>query len=329
MSYLVFARKWRPKTFEDLVGQDHITATLRAAIEKDRIAHAFIFSGTRGVGKTTTARILARALNCDKGPTINPCGECASCKSITGGSSFDVLEIDGASNNSVDDIRELRENVSYSAMTGKYRIYVIDEVHMLSKSAFNALLKTLEEPPPNVIFIFATTEPHKIPATIHSRCQRYDFKRISSEQIAGRLIYICEQEHIAFQREALQLIARKASGSMRDALSLLDQAYSFCREALNEKEVRSVLGVVDADLYAAIGEAMLTAAPRAALQAVDRVVRDGYDLSEFILGFQEYVRDLLLCKLVPPDPAQENSSESPAENALRKQAGRFSEGMLL
>ena len=183
MSYLVFARKWRPQKFSDLVGQEHVTATLTAAIEKNRIAHAYIFSGTRGVGKTTTARILARALNCDKGPTVNPCGECPACKSIIGGASVDVQEIDGASNNSVDDIRQLRENVSYSAMAGKYRVYVIDEVHMLSKAAFNALLKTLEEPPPNVIFIFATTEPHKIPATIHSRCQRYDFKRISAEQI--------------------------------------------------------------------------------------------------------------------------------------------------
>ena len=199
MSYVVFARKWRPLTFEDVVGQEHITETLKKAIEKDRVAHAYIFTGTRGVGKTTTARILARALNCEKGPTPTPCGVCDACKNIMSGSSFDVIEIDGASNNSVDDIREIRDNVHYSSMGGKYRIYVIDEVHMLSKPAFNALLKTLEEPPPQVIFIFATTEPQKIPATIQSRCQRYDFRRISTEQIVGRLSRICADEHIDFR----------------------------------------------------------------------------------------------------------------------------------
>jgi DNA polymerase-3 subunit gamma/tau len=252
MSYLVFARKWRPLTFDDVVGQEHVTGTLKKAIEKNRIAHAYIFSGTRGVGKTTTARILARALNCDKGPTPDPCGTCDSCKGVVSGSSFDVLEIDGASNNSVDDIRQLRENVGYSAMGGKYRIFVIDEVHMLSKAAFNALLKTLEEPPPGVIFIFATTEPQKIPATIHSRCQRYDFRRIVPEQILERLEKICTTETISYEKAALMLIARKADGSMRDALSLLDQVCSYCPERLAEQEVRLVLGLVGMEVYAKI-----------------------------------------------------------------------------
>ena len=198
MSYLVFARKWRPQISMMSWARSTSPQTLKKAIEKNRVAHAYIFTGTRGVGKTTTARILARALNCDKGPTPEPCGVCEPCKNIIGGSSFDVLEIDGASNNSVDDIREIRDNVRYSSMGGKYRIYVIDEVHMLSKSAFNALLKTLEEPPENVIFIFATTEPQKIPATIHSRCQRFDFRRISTEQITSRLEKICKAENIAF-----------------------------------------------------------------------------------------------------------------------------------
>jgi DNA polymerase-3 subunit gamma/tau len=238
MSYVVFARKWRPLTFEDVVGQEHITETLKKAIEKDRVAHAYIFTGTRGVGKTTTARILARALNCENGPTPNPCGVCGACKNIMSGSSFDVIEIDGASNNSVEDIREIRDNIHYSSMGGKYRIYVIDEVHMLTKSAFNALLKTLEEPPPQVIFIFATTEPQKIPATIQSRCQRYDFRRISTEQIVERLTKICADENIAFSSGALTILARKAEGSMRDALSLLDQVCSFCQESIGEKDVR-------------------------------------------------------------------------------------------
>ncbi len=198
MAYLVFARKWRPLAFEDVVGQAHITDTLKRAIEKDRVAHAYIFTGTRGVGKTTTARIMARALNCDNGPTTEPCGTCNSCQAVINGNSFDVMEIDGASNNGVDQIRELRDNIGYTSMGGKYRIFVIDEVHMLSTGAFNALLKTLEEPPEKVIFIFATTEPHKIPDTIHSRCQRFDFRAISEEQIGGHLKKICTKESINF-----------------------------------------------------------------------------------------------------------------------------------
>ncbi|KMQ51288.1 DNA polymerase III subunits gamma and tau [Chitinispirillum alkaliphilum] len=297
MAYQVFARKWRPQNFDDVVGQEHITGTLCRAIESNRVAHAFIFAGTRGVGKTTTARILARALNCEQGPTASPCGVCTNCKSILGGSSFDVLEIDGASNNSVEDIRELRENIGYSSMGGKYRIFVIDEVHMLSKSAFNALLKTLEEPPANVIFIFATTEPHKIPATIHSRCQRYDFRRIGAEQILQRLIHICESEEISYERGALMLVARKADGSMRDSLSLLDQVYSFCAEGITENEVRSVLGIVGVEVYREIVDSIREKDPVPSIKAVKNVLYNGYDLHDFILGFQDHVRNLLFARI--------------------------------
>jgi DNA polymerase III subunit gamma/tau len=297
MSYIVFARKWRPMTFADVVGQSHITDTLKKAIEKKRIAHAYIFSGTRGVGKTTTARILARALNCEQGPTPEPCGKCDSCKGIASGSSFDVLEIDGASNNGVEDIRQLRENVGYSSMGGKYRIYVIDEVHMLSKSAFNALLKTLEEPPPNVIFIFATTEPQKIPATIHSRCQRYDFRRIMPEQICERLSFICKEEHIEAEKNALSLIASKAEGSMRDALSLLDQACSYSQGKLTERETRLVLGIVNIEVYARIMNAIAAKTPAPVLEAVQQVLYEGYDLHEFVAGFEEYMRTMMFARI--------------------------------
>lgn len=329
MSYLVFARKWRPLVFEDVVGQEHITDTLKKAIEKNRVAHAYIFTGTRGVGKTTTARILARALNCENGPTPTPCGTCTSCKDIVSGASFDVLEIDGASNNSVNDIRELRENVGYGSMSGKYRIFVIDEVHMLSNSAFNALLKTLEEPPKNVIFIFATTEPQKIPATIHSRCQRYDFRRISADHILERLIHICDEEKISYERSALMLVARKADGSMRDGLSLLDQVYSFCQEGLNEKEVRSVLGLVGMEVYEKVMDAIAGTAPPVVLGLVQDVLYQGFDLHEFIVGLQEHLRNLLFARI--PDALTTRGIDLEEDTAAGcvESAQRFTEGDLL
>jgi DNA polymerase III subunit gamma/tau len=329
MSYLVFARKWRPLTFDDVVGQEHITSTLKRAIEKDRVAHAYIFTGTRGVGKTTTARILARALNCENGPTPEPCGTCNACKNIITGASFDVLEIDGASNNSVEDIRGLRETVGYSSMGGKYRVFVIDEVHMLSKSAFNALLKTLEEPPKNVIFIFATTEPQKIPATIHSRCQRYDFRRISAEQIVEHLAQICTSENIVFERSALMLVARKADGSMRDGLSLLDQVFSFCRESLSEKEVRSVLGLVGSDVYKTVMDAVVAKNPNPALESVQTVLFDGYDLQEFVQGFQEHIRNLLFARIPGALESRGIDIDPDAAKGFVEQASPFSEGDLL
>jgi DNA polymerase-3 subunit gamma/tau len=329
MSYVVFARKWRPLTFEDVIGQEHITGTLKKAIEKDRVAHAYIFTGTRGVGKTTTARILARALNCEKGPTPFPCGVCESCKNIMSGSSFDVIEIDGASNNSVDDIREIRDNINYSSMGGHYRIYVIDEVHMLSKSAFNALLKTLEEPPPKVIFIFATTEPQKIPATIQSRCQRYDFRRISTEHIVGQLAKICADEKIPFDNQALTLVGRKADGSMRDALSLLDQVYSYSQERIGEKEVRSVLGLVDVEVYDVIIEAIKAKNPGPVLHAVQDALFRGIDLQELIIGFEEYLRTLLFSSIphVLDNPRIELSAET--NHNWNERASGLSERTLL
>ena len=329
MSYLVFARKWRPRNFDDVVGQEHITETLKKAIEKNRVAHAYIFTGTRGVGKTTTARILARALNCENGPTPVPCGECTYCKDILTGASFDVLEIDGASNNSVDDIRELRDNIGYSSMGGKHRIFVIDEVHMLSKAAFNALLKTLEEPPKNVIFIFATTEPQKIPATIHSRCQRYDFRRIGAEQILNRLAHICTTENIAFERSALMLVARKAEGSMRDALSLLDQVYSFCHENLSEKEVRSVLGLVGMDVYDRIMDSIHDKNAAPVLAIVQDVLYQGFDLQEFILGLQEHIRNLLFARIPEALESRGIDLEPDVVQRFVTSATRFSEGDLL
>ncbi len=329
MSYQVFARKWRPQTFDDVVGQEHITSTLRRAIEKNRVAHAYIFTGTRGVGKTTTARILSRALNCEKGPTPDPCGECESCKSILSGSNFDVVEIDGASNNSVDDIRSLRDNIGYTSMGGKYRIFLIDEVHMLTKAAFNALLKTLEEPPPNVIFILATTEPQKIPDTIHSRCQRYDFRRISAEQIAGQLEKICKSENIVYEKNGLLVVARKADGSMRDSLSLLDQVYAFCRDGIKEKDIRSVLGLVENEIYRDIVESVLEKNPLVALRSVEDILNRGFDLSEFITGFQEFLRDMLLFRL-PGARATAGEELSPeATAAMDNLCNRFSEGDLL
>lgn len=329
MSYLVFARKWRPLTFDDVIGQEHITDTLKKAIEKNRVAHAFIFTGTRGVGKTTSARILARALNCEKGPTPNPCGVCTSCKDVLSGASFDVLEIDGASNNSVDDIRELRDNIGYSSMGGKYRIFVIDEVHMLSKPAFNALLKTLEEPPKNVIFIFATTEPQKIPQTIHSRCQRYDFRRIGAEKILERLIYICTAEKINFERSALMLVARKAEGSMRDALSLLDQVYSFCRENLTEKEVRSVLGLVGMEVFERAMDAVAEKNAVPTLKLIQEVLVQGFDLQEFIQGLQEHVRNLLFARIPGALESRGIELEADTIQKFETSARRFSEGDLL
>lgn len=327
MAYLVFARKYRPLTFDDVVGQQHITQTLGKAIERDRVAHAYIFTGTRGVGKTTTARILARALNCDNGPTPAPCGECESCKQIISGSSFDVLEIDGASNNSVDDVRELRDNINYSSMGGKHRVFVIDEVHMLSKAAFNALLKTLEEPPPRVIFIFATTEPHRIPATIHSRCQRYDFRRISAEQIRGRLEMICTSEGVSFDSEGLALVARKADGSMRDALSLLDQVYSYCQEGIREEDVRTVLGLVGNDVYAKILKGIHEHQPDPVLDAVQDMLFRGFDLHEFVVGLEEYVRDLLLSRLADGDKGPSAAGE--LSQTVIEQGRLFDERTLL
>jgi len=296
MAYLVMARKWRPRNFEEMVGQEHIARTLRNAIESKRIAHAYLFTGTRGVGKTTSARILAKALNCEKGPTPIPCEVCESCKAIGSGTSMDVLEIDGASNRGVGEIRELREQVKYAPMQGGYKVYIIDEVHMLTKEAFNALLKTLEEPPAHVVFLFATTEANKVPHTILSRVQRFDFKRISEPMIRGRLEFICQKEDISFETPALEAIARKADGSMRDALSLFDQVIAFSGSTLGLEDARRILGLPPDELFAGLLDAVVSHDAKSCYDVVEKVVGEGLELGEFLLGFGNHLRDSLFAR---------------------------------
>lgn len=296
--YLVLARKWRPQAFETVVGQEHITRTLRNAISSGRIHHAFLFIGSRGIGKTTTARILAKALNClhvDE-PTPDPCGECVNCSAIAAGNCIDVIEIDGASNNGVDDIRELRDNIRMVPTNARYKVYIIDEVHQLSIGAFNALLKTLEEPPPHAVFILATTEAHKIPATIVSRCQRYDFRRVPVPQIIALLRDILDQEGIAATDEALHAIARAAEGGIRDSESILDELITYCDGEITFKDVFDVLGLVDWQLMHDICDAILAKDVTRQLVLVEDVVTAGKDLTQFVQELLRYFRNLLICK---------------------------------
>ncbi|WKZ32694.1 MAG: DNA polymerase III subunit gamma/tau [Thermodesulfobacteriota bacterium] len=295
-SYQVIARKWRPGVFDEVVGQAHVTRTLRNAIASGRIAHAYLFSGPRGVGKTTAARILSKCLNCSGGPTADPCNECPSCRGVALGSSVDVLEIDGASNNSVDNIREISDSVRYVPSEGKYKVYIIDEVHMLSTAAFNALLKTIEEPPPHAVFIFATTEVHKIPATILSRCQRFDFKRIPFRDIQSRLVEIAGREGINFEDKALYLIAREADGSMRDSQSLLEQALAFSGGELREADVAEALGLMARTVLYELSEAVIGKDTGACLNIVEKVYNFGYDFKKALSDLLEHVRDLAVLK---------------------------------
>lgn len=299
MSYLVLARKWRPQTFSDLIGQEHVSQTLKNAIDTGRVAHAFLFTGARGVGKTSSARILAKTLNCEQGPTTEPCNSCPACKEITDGNSVDVFEIDGASNNGVDEIRELRDNVKYLPSHSRYKIFIIDEVHMLSNSAFNALLKTLEEPPPHIKFIFATTEPHKVPITILSRCQRFDFKRIPLAMIVARLRYIVDQEQVSMSDTALAMVARKGDGSMRDSLSTLDQVLAFCGENVDDAAVVDILGVVDRQLLIEVVRFIIARDTAGLMALIARVDASGCNMRNFCNELIVQMRALLLLNSAP------------------------------
>lgn len=297
MSYQALYRKFRPDTFKDVKGQDHIVTTLQNQIKAERIGHAYLFCGTRGTGKTTIAKILAKAVNCENPVDGNPCGECKMCRSIAAGTSMNVIEIDAASNNGVDNIREIVDEVSFSPAEGKYKVYIIDEVHMLSIGAFNALLKTLEEPPSYVIFILATTESHKIPVTIHSRCQRYDFKRISIETIADRLRDLMEQEHVDVEEKAVRYVAKAADGSMRDALSLLDQCIAFhYGETLTYDMALDVLGAVDNAVFGKMLRRIVDKNVLGAITLLEEVIYQGRELTQFVTDFTWYLRNLLLLK---------------------------------
>jgi DNA polymerase-3 subunit gamma/tau len=298
VSYIVLARKWRPNHFEEVVGQGHVARTLKNSIAQDRVAHAYLFTGARGVGKTSMARILAKALNCHEGPTDTPCYKCPSCVEISTGQSVDVFEIDGASNRGINEIRELREGVRYAPSRDRYKVYIIDEVHMLTTEAFNALLKTLEEPPEHVKFVFATTEPQKIPVTILSRCQRFDFKRIAQQDIVGHLDDIRKKEGLEIDEGALSLIARQANGGMRDSLSLLDQVISFAGDSIDEEQVTQILGVANRKHLFELGEAVLARDAQAALGVLAEVHQYGYDLGQFGAEFVEHLRDMTVVSVV-------------------------------
>ena len=319
MSYQVFARKWRPQVFEDVIGQGHITRTLQNAIATNRLAHAFLFSGPRGVGKTTTARILAKALNCKEGPTPTPCGKCDSCRETAAGTSVDVIEIDGASNRGIEHIRELRETVKYAPVGGKNKVYVIDEVHMLTNEAFNALLKTLEEPPPHVIFIFATTEPQKIPATIHSRCQRYGFKRISLQEISAKLREITDKEGIKVTDQGLTMIARAAEGSMRDSQSLLDQAVSYSGMEIRNEDLQAILGAIAQEVLRSFAAGILARDSAGLLKQIDSLLEQGQDLRQLLAGVVEHIRNLIVSRIAK-DPGKIIELTEADLHALKQQA---------
>ena len=310
MSYQVLSRKWRPQSFGDVVGQGHVTQTIQNAIKLERIGHGYIFTGPRGVGKTTVARVLAKVLNCKDPQDNNPCNACSHCEEITDGRNMDVLELDGASNRGIDEIRELRESVKYPPNSGKYRVYIIDEVHMLTKEAFNALLKTLEEPPPYVVFILATTDPHKVPQTILSRTQRFDFRRLSIELISNHLIEILNRENINFEEDALQLIAKKADGSMRDSLSLLDQVIAYSGDKLEVEPVRSSLGIIHDSLYVNLFSGIATKNICRIIAELEGLFNAGHSINDFITGFNEIMRNALLVssgveiKTLPPEIVQ-------------------------
>jgi len=327
VSYEVFARKYRPQTFDDLVGQEHVSRTLKNAVAQNRLAHAYLFVGPRGVGKTSTARILAKSLNCVKGPTITPCGECDNCREIAAGNSLDVIEIDGASNNSVEDVRQLRENVRYAPAKGHYKIYLIDEVHMLSPAAFNALLKTLEEPPAHVKFIFATTEPQKVLPTILSRCQRFDLHRIPANLIAKHLQFIAGKEKIALEPAAAHAIARGAEGGLRDAESMLDQLVGFCGEKISENDVLDVFGFTGEQTVADLTGRILRGETPGAIDLLHQQSDAGKDMMRLMSDLIAYLRDLLIFK-AKPDALKEDV-EPDVQTSLATHAELITTGRLL
>jgi DNA polymerase-3 subunit gamma/tau len=303
MAHIALYRTWRSQSFREVVGQNHITQTLQNSLKENRVSHAYLFSGPRGTGKTSTAKILAKAINCEKGPGIEPCNECSACLRITEGSVMDVVEIDAASNRGVEEIRDIRDKVKYAPTEVRQKVYIIDEVHMLTTEAFNALLKTLEEPPAHVMFILATTEPHRLPATILSRCQRFDFRRVSLDEQAARLKFICEQEHIEADEEALHYIARLSDGGMRDAVSLLDQSASFASGTIQLGDILAITGGIASDQFGKLVEAVKDHDLGAALELIDRFMQEGKSADKCIESLIDYFRDLLMVRMVPNSPA--------------------------
>jgi DNA polymerase-3 subunit gamma/tau len=322
--YQVIARKYRPQTFHDVVNQEHVKTTLENAIALKRIAHGYIFSGQRGTGKTTIARILARCLNCIHGPTATPCGECSSCREITGGGTVDVIEIDAASNRGINEMRELRENVRYQPQRDRYKVFIIDEAHQITNEAFNALLKTIEEPPEWVVFVLCTTESHKIPATIASRCQHFSFRSVDFEDLIARMAWICQQEGIETDQEALAALAAAGEGSVRDSLSALDQAIACCGSKLDAAEVRALLGAFSLESLEQVSQALLDSDSRRMLEVVDELERNGLNLQHFARELSRYFRNLLVLRISGAAPRLVAASAQQREK-MAAIAARFSE----